>query len=460
MSVRRVFAGAAGVALVAGLSGLALPGASASSTAGISVAGASCHGVRATIVGHGHIHGTSHRDVIVLTAPSTVDAGAGNDLVCGSSGRDVISGGAGVDVIYGNGGNDVENGGAGSDKLYGGAGSDTLNGGAGNDTENGGAGVDHLSGGAGQDTLNGGAGSDVENGNDGNDVVNGDPGNDTLSGDAGDDTVSGGTGTDTVLGGPGNDDLDGNDGADHVRGGTGVDTLHVDGTDDHSGEDASEVSDDSEHATVDPALESALVTAATYLGDGIKAGDITGSGAQATLPDAPTVGVAPVSDLVKNVVWSVETVDGHPVVRGCVDGTANSTDFFKVRLDGRDGHPEEHSGDVSHHPVTTGQCPVPAVAPVDVAAALTDGVNYLVTGLQSGGITPDSGTAVTLPSDGTNPLPVSAALVTGVRWMSHGHEASVCVSASNDSGVTSYYERAHLEHGELRTMVLAGVCPA
>jgi len=114
-----------------------------------------CHGVKATIVGQGLVRGTSHRDVIVLTGPSVVYAGAGNDLICGSSGRDIINGGAGNDTIYGNGGNDVENGDAGNDVLSGGAGNDVLNGGTGNDV------------------LNGDAGNDVENGGAGNDVVNG-----------------------------------------------------------------------------------------------------------------------------------------------------------------------------------------------------------------------------------------------------------------------------------------------
>ena len=76
-----------------------------------------CHGHKATIVGHGHVKGTKHADVIVLTGPSTVDAGAGNDIVCGSSGHDVINAGTGNDKVYGNGGNDVENGGAGNDTL-------------------------------------------------------------------------------------------------------------------------------------------------------------------------------------------------------------------------------------------------------------------------------------------------------------------------------------------------------
>ena len=72
------------------------------------VAGPSCNGLAATIVGT-----------------------AGNNTINGTSGRDVIAGLGGVDKIYGGGGNDVICGGDGNDEIEGGAGDDWLDGGAG-----------------------------------------------------------------------------------------------------------------------------------------------------------------------------------------------------------------------------------------------------------------------------------------------------------------------------------------
>src|SRR5947209_9762277 len=117
------------------------------------------HAVTMTVTSHSPhtVHGTSHRDVIVIkSAGHVVDAGGGNDIICGSGGHDVINGGGGNDVVFAAGGNDVVNGGAGSDDLNGGSGNDHLNGGGGNDVEN---------GGGGDDTITGGTGDDAENGN-------------------------------------------------------------------------------------------------------------------------------------------------------------------------------------------------------------------------------------------------------------------------------------------------------
>ena len=138
MKLSRLLVAGAGLALVPVAAGIAAP----ASASGFHAAGASCHGVRATIVAHGNVRGTSHRDVIVLTGPSTVTAGAGNDLICGSPGRDVINAGAGNDLVYAGAGNDVVNGGAGNDTISGDAGNDSLDGGDGTDTESGGAGND------------------------------------------------------------------------------------------------------------------------------------------------------------------------------------------------------------------------------------------------------------------------------------------------------------------------------
>jgi Ca2+-binding RTX toxin-like protein len=100
--------------------------------------------------------------------------------------------------------------------LNGGAGDDVLVSGGGNDTLNGGDGRDFLSADGGDDTLNGGAGNDVLSGGGGKDTLNGDSGNDALSGGAGDDTLNGDDGRDL---------LDGGRGADHLNGGAGNDFI-------------------------------------------------------------------------------------------------------------------------------------------------------------------------------------------------------------------------------------------
>jgi Ca2+-binding RTX toxin-like protein len=107
----------------------------------------SCKGKRATIVGTGGtVRGTSHRDVIVLTGASTVFAGGGNDLICGSKASDEIHGGRGKDRIFGRGGDD---------DLFGDQGDDSVNGGAGDDSIDGGSGRDRSSGGSGADDIDG-----------------------------------------------------------------------------------------------------------------------------------------------------------------------------------------------------------------------------------------------------------------------------------------------------------------
>lgn len=104
-----------------------------------------CLGKVATIVGTtDSVQGTTGDDVIVLTRPAKVSAGAGNDTVCGSSGADVINGGGGDDTIDGRSGNDRVNGGIGDDTVFGGPGADVVIGGDG---------ADHLFGDTGDDTM-------------------------------------------------------------------------------------------------------------------------------------------------------------------------------------------------------------------------------------------------------------------------------------------------------------------
>ena len=113
-------------------------------------AGATCHGVTATIVGTSgsdEIKGTPHRDVI--------QAKGGDDQIAGLGGDDIICGGPGIDQIMS---------GEGRDKVYGGPGPDSLSGALGRDRLWGNRGSDQLAGQAGKDWLFGGGGHDQGDG--------------------------------------------------------------------------------------------------------------------------------------------------------------------------------------------------------------------------------------------------------------------------------------------------------
>jgi Ca2+-binding RTX toxin-like protein len=65
-------------------------------------------------------------DAAGFSGRTTLDGGAGNDLLFGASGADVLKGGPGNDQLSGNGGRDFLIGGAGADQLNGGADQDLL----------------------------------------------------------------------------------------------------------------------------------------------------------------------------------------------------------------------------------------------------------------------------------------------------------------------------------------------
>ncbi|MCW1916968.1 chitobiase/beta-hexosaminidase C-terminal domain-containing protein [Luteolibacter sp. GHJ8] len=117
---------------------------------------------------------------------STFDAGAGNDILHGTSWNESLLGAEGDDVIYAQSGNDTVSGGTGSDTLSGGGGDDALDGGEGDDTLWGEVGVDHLDGGDGADILDGGSDADVLNGGTGDDLLRGSYGSDVYEWDLGD----------------------------------------------------------------------------------------------------------------------------------------------------------------------------------------------------------------------------------------------------------------------------------
>jgi len=200
-------------------------------------------------------------------------AGAGDDIMGGSTrndslwggeGHDTLLGYAGDDMLYGEQNNDELQGGDGSDTLDGGIGDDRLFGQAGADTLFGDAGLDELQGGDGNDQLLGGAdndrlfgqtGYDILWGGDGNDllvgftagneakqslnagegdddILFGENGNDNLYGGLGTDYLDGGSDDDILLGQEDDDRLYGGGGSDELQGGDGSDRLQGDAGDD------------------------------------------------------------------------------------------------------------------------------------------------------------------------------------------------------------------------------------
>ena len=98
-----------------GFFGIGLLGFASTSPADAAPRGVKCQGLTPTIIGNGGtVRGTSKRDVILLRNSSRVLAGAGDDVICGSSRADDIHGGPGNDRITG-GGNDRISGDAGND---------------------------------------------------------------------------------------------------------------------------------------------------------------------------------------------------------------------------------------------------------------------------------------------------------------------------------------------------------
>lgn len=107
--------------------------------------------------------GGSGHDVITSSGRQSifVNAGAGDDIIIGSTTNDSLSGEDGADLIMGGAGNDLIRGHRGQDELHGGSGDDVLDGGLEDDQLRGDAGNDVLIGGGGDDTLDGGDGIDA-----------------------------------------------------------------------------------------------------------------------------------------------------------------------------------------------------------------------------------------------------------------------------------------------------------
>ncbi len=144
-------------------------------------------------------------DTLRLTAPGSLDGGAGNDTLYGSTGDDTLIGGTGNDVMYGGAGNDTyrvdsandvivenfdENIGDDQDTVIVTMTSGTYALGIGNDLEIGiiqSTGAVNLTGNELDNTLTGGNGANILIGGAGNDTINGGLGADVLTGGAGND---------------------------------------------------------------------------------------------------------------------------------------------------------------------------------------------------------------------------------------------------------------------------------
>lgn len=188
----------------------------------------------------------------------TVNGGAGNDTIIGSTLADLLNGGADNDELTGAAGADTLFGADGDDRLFGGSQGDRLDGGTGADTLSGSGSSDTLTGGAGDDRIDAGPANDrliefaVGNSTltpdswDGNGtdtlvdlesaVIDGDAspnsidagtfgGPVTLRGNGGDDSLFGGSEADLIEGGDGNDSIVAAGADDTVTGGDGNDTL-------------------------------------------------------------------------------------------------------------------------------------------------------------------------------------------------------------------------------------------
>ncbi len=166
---------------------------------------------------------TASSNAGLIDGDDFIMAGKGDDTVFGEGGDDQISGGDGADYLDGGDGNDLILGEAGDDALIGGPGDDRLDGDS-SVTPYALHGADYLDGGAGNDVLWGEGGSDTLFGGDGNDVLYGDADSVPLA-YQGNDYLDGGAGDDILLGQGGNDELFGGAGNDKLWGGTGDDYL-------------------------------------------------------------------------------------------------------------------------------------------------------------------------------------------------------------------------------------------
>jgi Ca2+-binding RTX toxin-like protein len=318
-----------------------------------------------------------------------------------------------------------------------------------------GKGAHIVKAGAGNDIVCGSEGNDSISGGPGNDTIIGNAGNDSLAGDAGNDNLSGGKGKDSLNGGAGNDSLDGNDGADSVTGGTGSNVVHSDVTDklktQHGGKDAHK--DDSvwDSSSIPADVSATLTDSGNYLNAGVVAGDVTGSGLQAALPAAPTVGSAPQSTILTSVMWNVSGTGAHLRAETCVEASSDGVLFFKFT-----GHVH---GTLAKGHVTTGKCmtddEAPAL-PADVKAALGAASDQMFLAITTSTIT-GKGDQTALPDVSDKVTPTSPFIKRVVWNVNDANNANFCVAASSD-GTAFFSVEGRIKNGVTRSEIEGGQC--
>lgn len=294
-----------------------------------------------------------------------------------------------------------------------------------------------------------GAGTHIVNAGAGNDIV--------CASNSGTNILNGGLGNDTLVSGKASNVLDGNAGKDTFITKLGCSVVHKDVTDKviRSRTSKDSFKDDShwDNASIPADVRDTLATAGAYLNAGVLAGDVTGTGLQAALPDAPSVGVAPQSTILTNVMWNVTSADN--VINGhtCVEASKDGVLFFKFV-----GHIED--GQTKGY-VRTGKCmtvdesPKPSAALTDV---LNAGRDQMFLAISTGTIT-GHGDQTVLP-DVSDKVTPNSPFIKRVLWeVKSVDHANFCISATEDGSAFFSFE-GHVRGDQFRGHIEGGQCEA
>jgi len=288
-------------------------------------------------------------------------------------------------------------------------------------------------------------------------VVNAGAGNDIVCGsNAGTNVLNGGAGNDVLVAGKLSNVLDGNSGHDTFVTKVGHSLIHSDVLDKLVRTRAAHdvVKDDShwDNGSIPQDVRQTLAQAGTYLTAGVIAGDITGTGLQAALPAAPSVGPAPQSTILTNVMWNVTNNGG--VINGetCVEASKDGVLFFKYTGEIRNGDSEGH--------VTTGKCmtdPQAPPAPQTVTDALNAGRDQMFLAISTKTIS-GHGDQTVLP-DVADVVTPNSAFIKRVVWDINpsGDRARFCIEATAD-GTAFFHMEGHVSNGNYRAHLEGGQC--